>query len=190
MDQETRERIIHERFTSKMATMYLPPQSVKENPAAKQMYGQELRRAVNTRIASNLDEITFKSQIDKVWDRCVTSHELRIWFSPSMVAKVAGKINSEWVSQNKAIDKSFEVAFTPKNEEKERPVKSDAAGGGWTIEKCDEHIANMDRMIADGEIGGHIGRKLANIPRAAKERLIKAGHKPNPSIDYDTGEVT
>ena len=154
------------------------------------MYGQELRRAVNTRIASNLNEVTFKSQIDKVWDRCVTSHELRIWFSPSMVAKVAGKINSEWVSQNKAIDKSFEVAFTPKNEEKERPVKSDAAGGGWTIEKCDEHIANMDRMIADGEIGGHIGRKLMSIPRTAKERLIKAGHKPNPSIDYDTGEVT
>jgi hypothetical protein len=190
MDQETRERIIHERFTSKMATMYLPPQSVKENQPAKQMYGQELRRAVNTRIASNLDEVTFKSQIDKVWDRCVTSHELRIWFSPSMVAKVAGKINSEWVSQTKAIDKSFEVAFTPKNEEKERPVKSDAAGGGWTIEKCDEHIANMERMIADGEIGGHMGRKLANIPRAARERLIKAGHKPNPSIDYDTGEVT
>ena len=187
MDQETRERIIHERFTSKMATMYLPPQSVKENPSAKQMYGQELRRAVNTRIASNLDEVTFKSQIDKVWDRCVTSHELRIWFSPSMVAKVAGKVNSEWVNQNKQIDKSFEIAFSPKSQEAERPPKYDAAGGGWTIEKCDEHIANMERMIADGEIGGHMGRKLANIPRVAKERLINAGHKPANSLDYGVG---
>ena len=106
-----------------------------------------------------------------------------------MVAKVAGKVNSEWVNQNKQIDKSFEIAFSPKSQEAARPPKSDAAAGGWTIEKCDEHIANMERMIADGEIGGYMGRKLANIPRAAKERLINAGHKPNPSIDYDTGEV-
>jgi hypothetical protein len=186
MDYDIRHNLIHEKFILKMAKMYMAPKNIANDSEAKKMYCRELRNAINKRIDSGADEKTFLSMLEKVWDRCIADQSYRLWFTPALVSKHASKVNAERRETINVTNAKVEQAFSPENKA-ERPPKYDAAGGGWTIEKCDEHIANMERMIADGEIGGHMGRKLANIPRVAKERLINAGHKPANSLSYGVG---
>lgn len=188
MDYDIRHRLIHEKFIRRMTKMYMAPKNIAQDKEAKQMYGEELRNIINKRIDSGADEKTFLSMLDRIWDRCIVDQSYRIWFTPALVYKHASKVNSERQTSINATSTAIERAFSSQPEA-ERPSKDDPAAGGWTIEKCDEHIANMEQLIADGEIGGYMGRKLAGIPRAAKERLIRAGHKPNQSIVYETGEV-
>lgn len=189
MDYDIRHNLIHQNFIQKMNKMYTAPKNIVHDMDAKKMYCQELRNAINKRIDSGItEEKTFLSILEKIWDRCISDQSYRIWFTPALVSKHASKVNAERRETINATNAKVEQAFSP-DDKAERPPKYDAVAGGWTIEKCDEHIANMERLIADGEIGGYMGRKLANIPRVARERLIKAGHKPTTSIDYETGEV-
>ena len=187
MDYDIRHNLIHEKFILKMAKMYMAPKNIANDSEAKKMYCRELRNAINNRVDSGItEEKTFLALLEKVWDRCIADQTYRLWFTPALVSKHASKVNAERRETINATNSKIEQAFSPEAKA-ERPPKYDAAGGGWTIEKCDEHIANMERMIADGEIGGHMGRKLANIPRVAKERLINAGHKPANSLSYGVG---
>lgn len=174
MDYELREKLIHDHFVSKMSTMYLPPQNCKNNPQASQMYGKELRRVINTRISSDIDiNEVFIEQLDKLWDRCVAAHDFRIWFTPSLVAKQAAKVNADYVSRQKANDAQWERLTKPVKDEEVRANKTDAAASGWTIEKCDAHIAEMERMMEAGEMNRFMGQKLMGIPMKAKERLLQ-----------------
>lgn len=176
MDYELREKLIHDHFISKMSMMYLPPQNCKNNPEAAKMYGKELRRVINTRISSDIDiNEVFIGQLNKLWDRCVAVHDFRIWFTPSLIAKQAGKVNAEYVSHQKANDAQWQRLTKPSKGEEVRADKTDAAGSGWTIEKCDAHIAEMERMMEAGEIQRYMGQKLMGIPIKAKERLLNAG---------------
>jgi hypothetical protein len=174
MDFEQRERLIHENFIRKMTTMYLPPNNVKQSDAAKKMYGEELRRAINSRLSSHIpNEDVFKEQLQKVWDKCIAAHDFRIWFTPSLVAKQASKVNADYVERQKRSDEKFLKYTSPTGRERALFTgKSDPASQGWTIENCDKHIANMKRMIEAGEIPKGIGERWIKIPMKAKERLL------------------
>jgi len=179
MDFETREQIIHEQFIRKMGKMYLPPQSCKTDNEAKQMYGQELRRIINGRLSADMPNAdVFAAEVGKVWDKCVAVHDFRIWFTPSLVAKQATKVNAEYSSRQKKVDATWERLSAPITEQ-ERPhaSKEDAAANGWTLEKCDQHIADMEAMMERGEINRYLGQRLIGIPMKAKERLINACNK-------------
>jgi hypothetical protein len=159
-----------------MATMYLPPNNVKQNDAAKKMYGEELRRAINTRLSSDIpNEEVFNSLLQQVWDRCVASHDFRIWFTPSLVAKQTSKVNGEYVGRQKKTNATWE-RLSKRTRGDDRPFgsKMDPASQGWTIEKCDQHIAEMKQLMKDKKINRYIGQKLMSIPIKAKERLLNA----------------
>ena len=173
MDFQQRDELIHNEFVVKMGKMYLPPKSCQE-VEAKQMYGQELRKIINQRMSSNIPNAeVFLAELGKVWDRCVAENSYRIWFTPALVAKHAAKVNAEYLQRQKASDQKWERLSSPLNEEKPRPIKTDAAAGGWTVEKCDDHITELERMMRDGELNRGIGQILLRIPKVAKERLTK-----------------
>jgi hypothetical protein len=171
MDFQQRDELIHKEFVVKMGKMYLPPKSCQDLEA-KQMYGQELRKVINQRMSSNIPNAeVFLTELGKVWDRCVADNSYRIWFTPALVAKHASKVNAEYLQRQQAVDKQWERLSSPSNDEKPRPHKCDAAAQGWTIEKCDAHIADLQRMVRDGEMNRGIANLLMKIPQTAKERL-------------------
>jgi hypothetical protein len=172
MNFEERETLIHENFIRKMTTMYLPPNNVKQSDASKKLYGEELRKAINQRLSSDIPNAdVFNDLLGKVWDKCVAAHDFRIWFTPHLVAKHTAKVNAEWQQRQSKANKLFEIAGQAA-EEQPRARKLDPASQGWTIEKCDKHIADMKRMIEAGEIPKRTGEQWIKIPMKAKERLL------------------
>ena len=168
MDFEQREALIHERFVRKMTTMYLPPNNVKQSDASKKMYGEEIRKAVNQRLSSDIPNAdVFNDLLGKVWDRCVAAHDFRIWFTPHLVAKHAAKVNAEWQQRNTKANKLFETASIHQDEQP-RAGKADPAGQGWTIEKCDAAIEQTKKELGNS----HMAKVLCRIPEKAKERLL------------------
>ena len=171
MDFEQREALIHERFVRKMTTMYLPPNNVKQSDASKKMYGEEIRKAVNQRLSSDIPNAdVFNDLLGKVWDRCVAAHDFRIWFTPHLVAKHAAKVNAEWQQRNTKANKLFETTSSHQDEQP-RAGKTDPAGQGWTIEKCDAAIEQTKKELGNS----HMAKVLCRIPEKAKERLLNAG---------------
>lgn len=168
MDFEQREALIHERFVRKMTTMYLPPNNVKQSDASKKMYGEEIRKAVNQRLSSDIPNAdVFNDLLGKVWDRCVAAHDFRIWFTPHLVAKHAAKVNAEWQQRNTKANRLFETT-SPHQDEQPRAGKTDPAGQGWTIEKCDAAIEQTKKELGNS----HMAKVLCRIPEKAKERLL------------------
>lgn len=171
MDFEQREALIHEHFVRKMATMYLPPNNVKQSDASKKMYGEEIRKAVNQRLSSDIpNPDVFNDLLGRVWDRCVAAHDFRIWFTPHLVAKHAAKVNAEWQQRNTKANKLFETTSSHQDEQP-RAGKTDPAGQGWTIEKCDAAIEQTKKELGNS----HMAKVLCRIPEKAKERLLNAG---------------
>ena len=171
MDFEQREALIHERFVRKMTTMYLPPNNVKQSDASKKMYGEEIRKAVNQRLSSDIpNPDVFNDLLGRVWDRCVAAHDFRIWFTPHLVAKHAAKVNAEWQQRNTKANKLFETTSSHQDEQP-RAGKTDHAGQGWTIEKCDAAIEQTKKELGNS----HMAKVLCRIPEKAKERLLNAG---------------
>jgi hypothetical protein len=171
MDFEQREALIHERFVRKMTTMYLPPNNVKQSDASKKMYGEEIRKAVNQRLSSDIpNPDVFNDLLGRVWDRCVAAHDFRIWFTPHLVAKHAAKVNAEWQQRNTKANKLFETTSSHQDEQP-RAGKTDPAGQGWTIEKCDAAIEQTKKELGNS----HMAKVLCRIPEKAKERLLNAG---------------
>lgn len=176
MDYEQRLENIHTNFILKMVQMYQPPKHIAQSAEAKKLYCKELREAINKRMDSRIpNREVFESLLAKVWDRCITENTYRLYFTPALVSKHASKVNAEYAQKENATNKKFEEAFKPKAEEEQPHNKTDAAAGGWTIEKCDAHIAEMKRMIEAGEINRYMGQRLMGIPTKAKERLLNAG---------------
>jgi hypothetical protein len=171
MDFEQREALIHERFVRKMTTMYLPPNNVKQSDASKKMYGEEIRKAVNQRLSSDIpNPDVFNDLLGRVWDRCVAAHDFRIWFTPHLVAKHAAKVNAEWQQRNTKANRLFETTSSHQDEQP-RAGKTDPAGQGWTIEKCDAAIEQTKKELGNS----HMAKVLCRIPEKAKERLLNAG---------------
>ena len=176
MDFEEREFLIHEHFIKKMTTMYMAPKNVRDSMDAKKLYGEELRRAINTRLSSNIpNKDVFKDELQKIWDRCVSNHMLTLWFTPSLIAKQAAKVNHEYVQRTMAVQSNWDK-LTVTGEDAEtgevRAGKNDPIGQGWTIEKCDWHIAETQRLMEEEGLNRHMGQVLIRIPRKAKERLL------------------
>jgi len=170
MDFEQREALIHERFVRKMTTMYLPPNNVKQSDASKKMYGEEIRKAVNQRLSSDIpNPDVFNDLLGRVWDRCVAAHDFRIWFTPHLVAKHAAKVNAEWQQRNTKANRLFETTSSHQDEQP-RAGKTDPAGQGWTIEKCDAAIEQTKKELGNS----HMAKVLCRIPEKAKERLLNA----------------
>lgn len=176
MDYESRLQNIHDNFIFKMVQMYQPPKHIAQSAEAKKLYCRELREAINKRMDSRIPNFeVFESLLAKVWDRCITENTYRLYFTPALVSKHTSKVNAEYQQKQSATDKQFEDAFKPKSEEDVRANKTDPAGGGWTIEKCDAHIAEMERMMEAGEMNRYMGQRLMGIPTKAKERLLQNG---------------
>jgi len=170
MDFEQREALIHEHFVRKMATMYLPPNNVKQSDASKKMYGEEIRKAVNQRLSSDIpNPDVFNDLLGRVWDRCVAAHDFRIWFTPHLVAKHAAKVNAEWQQRNTKANRLFETTSSHQDEQP-RAGKTDPAGQGWTIEKCDAALEQTRKELGNS----HMAKVLCRIPEKAKERLLNA----------------
>ena len=170
MDFDSREKSIHANFIRPMTKMYTCPKNIQNDVEAKKMYGQEIRKAINSRISTKVpNQETFDGLVKKVWDRCVTEQSYRIWFTPAMIAKHASKINAEWQHRYESIDRA--LAKVKEEPEENRGRKDEPATQGWTIEKCDMHIEEMEHLISTGGIQKDIGRALMGIPLAAKRRL-------------------
>jgi len=178
MDYEARMQAIQSNFIMKMAQMYQAPKHIKDNKEHVNVYCKEIREAINKRLDSRIPNVEVLNELlDKIWDKCISENTYRLYFTPALVMKHTTKVNSDYQQRQAKADKMFEEAFTPKAQEQERPrsVKTDAVAGGWTIENCNEHIANMEGMIERGEINRYMGQHLMSIPKKAKERLLKAG---------------
>ena len=176
MDYELRHKLIHDEFINRMTRMYQPPNNIKGDNQAYKMYGEELRNAINKRMHSDIpNPDVFKSLLDRIWDGCIAEHTFRLWFTPALVAKHAGRVNAEYVKKHNKANKLFEQVKQPWDNPQPKASKEDAAANGWTIEKCDMHIEEMQRMIADGQYPKNLGEMLIRIPMKAKERLINAG---------------
>jgi hypothetical protein len=175
MNYDQREHAIHTKFVIKMGKLYGPPNNIKHDRDAQQVYSQELRRAINSRLPTNINDETFDLLLDKVWDKCVQDNTYRVWFLPATVSKVAAKISADFIARQKALDAKFNLTY--EGQEKDRPKgdKSKPETMGWTIEKCDEHIAMTKQMMKDKKLNIHMGNVLIRIPMKAKERLIKSG---------------
>jgi hypothetical protein len=156
--------------------MYQPPNSIKGNNEAYKLYGEELRNAINKRMHSDIpNPDVFNSLLDQVWDGCIAEHTFRLWFTPALVAKHTARVNAEYIKRQKKANKLFDEIKQPWTEPEVKAPKTDAAANGWTIEKCDMHIEEMQRMIANKEYPKQLGEMLIRIPMKAKERLINAG---------------
>lgn len=165
--------------------MYQPPNNIKGDNQAYKMYGEELRNAINKRMHSDIpNPDVFNSLLDRIWDGCIAEHTFRLWFTPALVAKHASRVNAEYVKKQTKANKLFTKIMQDGTElqirnrwdnPEPRASKEDAAANGWTIEKCDMHIEEMQRMIADGQYPKNLGEMLIRIPIKAKERLINAG---------------
>lgn len=170
MNFEQREALIHENFIRKMTTMYLPPNNVKQSDASKKLYGEELRKAINQRLSSDIPNAeVFNDLLGKVWDKCVAAHDFRIWFTPHLVAKHAAKVNAEWQQRQSKANRLFEINGQAP-EEQPRASKLDPASQGWTIEKCDAAIEYTKKELGNS----HMAKVLCRIPEKAKERLLNA----------------
>ena len=66
---------------------------------------------------------------------------------------------------------NMSITKATKEPEENRGRKDEPASQGWTIEKCDMHIQEMEHLISTGGIQKDIGRALMGIPLAAKRRL-------------------
>lgn len=177
MDYEQRLENIHANFIMKMVQMYQPPKHIAHSKEAKKLYCAELREAINKRMDSRIPNVeVFESLLAKIWDRCITENSYRLYFTPALVSKHASKVNAEYAQKENANKRTFEEAFKPQEQEQQvRASKEDAAANGWTIEKCDEHIAEVERMMRDGELQRGLGQILMRFPMKAKERLLNAG---------------
>ena len=168
MNFEQRETLIHENFIRKMTTMYLPPNNVKQSDASKKLYGEELRKAINQRLSSDIPNAeVFKDLLGKVWDKCVAAHDFRIWFTPYLVAKHAAKVNAEWQQRQSKANRLFEIAGQAP-EEQPRAGKLDPARQGWTIEKCDAAIEYARQELGYTDLAD----SLCRMAEKAKERLL------------------
>jgi hypothetical protein len=135
------------------------------------MYGEEIRKAVNQRLSSDIpNPDVFNDLLGRVWDRCVAAHDFRIWFTPHLVAKHAAKVNAEWQQRNTKANRLFETTSSHQDEQP-RAGKTDPAGQGWTIEKCDAAIEQTKKELGNS----HMAKVLCRIPEKAKERLLNAG---------------
>ena len=176
MDFETREIIIHNRFVAKIGKMYHAPRALKDNQEGRKLYGEEMRRVINQRLSSAIpNKDVFEAQVDKLWDRCIAKQTMGTWFTPSLVAKEATKVNSEYLTSTRAIERTWDELKNPDRPNNNEPPrdKSKPETMGWTIEKCDEHIAMTKQMMKDGKLNIHMGNVLIRIPMKAKERLLK-----------------
>lgn len=176
MDYELRHKLIHDQFINRMTRMYQPPNNIKGDNDAYKMYGEELRNAINKRMHADIpNPDVFNGLLDRIWDGCIAEHTFRLWFTPALVAKHAARVNGEYVKRQAKANKLFDQVKRPWDKPEPRASKEDAAANGWTIEKCDMHIEEMQRMIADGQYPKQLGEMLIRIPMKAKERLISAG---------------
>jgi hypothetical protein len=178
MDYEQRSEAIHRNFILRMAKMYQAPKHIKEDKEAIKLYCREVREAINKRLDSRIPNMeVMDGLLNKIWDKCIAENTYRLYFTPALVMKHASKVNADYQQRQDKADAMFSGAKQPWEKSNEvKPSKEDAAANGWTIEKCDEHISNMKRMIADGEINRYMGQRLMQIPMKAKERLINARH--------------
>jgi len=158
--------------------MYHPPRALKDNQEGRKMYGEEMRRVINQRLSSAIpNKDVFEMQVDKLWDRCIAKQTMGTWFTPSLVAKEATKVNSEYLASTRAIERTWDELKNPDGPDSNEPTrdKSKPETMGWTIEKCDQHIAMTKQMMKDKKLNIHMGNVLIRIPMKAKERLIKSG---------------
>ena len=173
MNFDQREHSIHNNFVLKMGKLYGPPNNIKNDTDAQRVYSQELRRAINNRLPTDINDETFELLLDKVWDKCVQENSYRVWFLPAMVSKNASKVASDFIARQKSLDAKFNVTYEGQDKERPKGNKSKPETMGWTIEKCDEHIAMTKQMMQDGKLNVHMGNVLIRIPMKAKERLLR-----------------
>ena len=175
MDYESRLQTIQSNFILKMAQMYQAPKHIKDNKEAAKVYCGEIREAINKRLDSRIpNEEVMKGLLDKIWDRCIAENTFRLYFTPALVMKHATKVNADYQTRQDKADEMFNPPRPNEWEEVIKPPKDDAAGNGWTIEKCDQHIQQMQQWIEDGEYPRSLGNILIRIPMKAKERLLNA----------------
>ena len=170
MTFDERENIIHTEFIVKMGQLYYPPKHV-DTKEGKQLYGQELRKIINNRLSKNIpNKETFEQEVNKVWDRCCQANNFRVYFPPHLVAKIATQVNHEWTGKQQKIDATWERLTEPEDTTPE-PRKDRPETMGWTIEKCDRHIQETQRLMDEGHLNKGFGNLLIQIPIKAKERL-------------------
>tara|TARA_R100001460_G_scaffold22569_2_gene45871 strand:+ start:156 stop:632 length:477 start_codon:yes stop_codon:yes gene_type:complete len=154
-----------------MATLYDCPKHIRNNKDSQQEYYRQLRKTLNQSLDNRIsNEETFSLLVGKVFDRCCSAQEFRVWFSPHLVSKIAGKVSAEWVHNHESIDRH--LANPKKKEIEER------TGNPFTLESCDAHIAETQAMIDSGELPAALGNMLIRIPKKAKERLL-TGQTPD-----------
>lgn len=177
MNFEQRSQTIHDNFILRMAKMYQAPKHIKEDKEAVKLYCREVREAINKRLDSRIPNAeVMNGLLDKIWDKCIAENTFRLYFTPALVMKHTAKVNADYQQREDKADAIFAGEKPAWEKQTEvRPSKEDAAANGWTIEKCDEHINNMERMIADGDINRYMGQRLMQIPMKAKERLLNNG---------------
>ncbi len=165
LNHHQREQIIHKLFIQKMAILYACPKHIRSNKDAQQEYYRQLRKILNQSLDNRIsNEETFSLLVGKVYDRCCSGQEFRVWFSPHLVAKVAGKVSAEWAHDHESIDRH--LAQTQRQETEKQTTKP------FTLESCDAHIAKTQAMIDSGELPATLGNMLIRIPKKAKERLL------------------
>lgn len=171
LSHHQREQIIHKLFIQKMATLYDCPKHIRNNKDSQQEYYRQLRKTLNQSLDNRIsNEETFSLLVGKVFDRCCSAQEFRVWFSPHLVSKVAYKVSAEWAHNHESIDRH--LAKTQKQETEEQPGKP------FTLESCDARIAETQAMIDAGELPAALGKMLIRIPKKAKERLL-TGQTPD-----------
>ena len=178
MDYDSRSQVIHDNFIVKMASMYQAPKHIAGNQDAKKTYCREIREAINKRLDSRIPNVeVMVSLLDEIWQKCISENTYRLYFTPALVMKHTNKVSADYQMRQNKNDAAFEQARKNAWDESSqvKASKEDAGANGWTIEKCDKHIADMQRMIADGEYPKQLGEMLMRIPMKAKQRLLNAG---------------
>ncbi len=160
-----REQIIHKTFIQRMAKMYACPTHIRSDKEAQGEYYRQLRKTLNQSLDNRIpNEELFTLLVNKVFDRCCSAQEYRVWFTPHLVSKIAYKVSGEWSHNHESIDRHL-----AKNQE---PEIEESTGIPFTLESCDARIAETQAMIDAGEIPAAIGNTLIRIPKKAKERLL------------------
>ncbi len=171
LNHHQREQIIHKLFIQKWQHCMIVQKHIRNNKDSQQEYYRQLRKILNQSLDNRVsNEETFSVLVSKVFDRCCSAQEFRVWFSPHLVSKVAYKVSAEWVHDHESIDRH--LAKTQKQETKEQPGKP------FTLESCDARIAETQAMIDAGELPATLGNMLIRIPKKAKERLL-TGQTPD-----------
>jgi len=182
LSRERRVAIIRETFCAKMAVIYSPHAHLRGNEQGVALYLGEVIDLLNDKLPWVRDRDSFIDLLRKTWKQCVNKHDSRYFFSLAEINKAAADVAKEY---NRLHVDPIAVKYQTKAEqEPARGSKDDPANQGWTIAKCKEAIADMERMVANGEINRALGNSLVRIPMIALRRLQEkeAGHAP----DFDT----